>query len=374
MTHCPLTSLAIAGAWGYIGRKFLEAAGQLQIPTTVYDVGALPDDVQSQSIALVEREEQFYQQSADLFHLALHPEHRARGCRALLARARHEPIWVLCEKPMAEPESPQMCAAIVRAVAQSRAVVLYDFPELFDPITNRIVKFLRSGDEVQIDSIRLQRSKDREDPAIARNTKRMVHIQYQETVHCLAFVLYLLARINNGIADVLNNGLSVSARARPYAPPNPHAYPYVVDGRCEYELKIGSTRVDGLTDFTRGAPWSKRREIRGRKDGQPFRIEADFLEGKKWLEIDGQMQENVNTNSYAEVLKAIGRLRQGSSRDEVMSGVQPHPSFARITYQLSSVTWRSCSDEKTKRIDSLSDLLAFNAHFADAIAGFPRYG
>ncbi len=369
-----ISALAIAGAWGYIGRKFVDAAARLQLLTSVYDVGAVPDDMDPRRVTLFEDERQFYGQPAELFHLALHPEHRAIGFEILLRRSHAEAIWVLCEKPMAVPESPGDCAAIGKAIECSGAVVLYDFPELFDPITARILEFLSRHDDVRIESIVTRRSKDREDPAIARNAKRMVHIQYQESVHCLAFVLHLLAHIHGGLEGVFRGGAQVRARAWPYQPPNPEAYPHVVDGKCQYRLRLGETEIEGVTDFTRGAPWSKRRSIKGYVDGRPFLIEADFLEGKKLLVIDGKSHDEVvQTNSYVEVLKSISRLRQSHTATELMSGLYPNPAFARTTYQASSLLWKSSWEKIPIEVGSLQDLLAFDAGFAGVRPTFRRY-
>ena len=87
---------------------------------------------------------------------------------------------------------------------------------------------------MKIESIEVQRSKDREDPANPRNYKRIVPVQYQESVHCLAFVLNLLANIRGSLETVFAHGLTVTAHSEPYAPPNPAEYDYVVDGMCEY--------------------------------------------------------------------------------------------------------------------------------------------
>ena len=135
-------SLAIAGGWGYIGRKFIGAARCLGLRLSVYDPGPPPRDLDLEGIAIADCETDFYAQQADLFHLALHPEQRRRGWDQLLARSLHEPICVLCEKPMAEPERPEHGPDICRQVAESGALVLYDFPELFDPITQRIREYL----------------------------------------------------------------------------------------------------------------------------------------------------------------------------------------------------------------------------------------
>ena len=55
-----------------------------------------------------------------------------------------EPILVLCEKPMAAPESPEDCPRIVAAARNSRVLMLYDFPELYDPLTERVMDHLDS--------------------------------------------------------------------------------------------------------------------------------------------------------------------------------------------------------------------------------------
>ena len=163
-------SLAIAGAWGYIGQKFVEAAQALRLPTAVYDPGPVPEDLDLTDMLQFGDEAEFYSQKADLFHLALHPEQRTVGMDRLLERADQETIVVLCEKPMAAPESPAMCHDIAAAVKRSGAVVLYDFPELYDPITHKILDFLARHREVSITSVDMQRSKDREDPGNARTT------------------------------------------------------------------------------------------------------------------------------------------------------------------------------------------------------------
>ncbi|MFZ5829417.1 MAG: hypothetical protein ACOY3P_04985, partial [Planctomycetota bacterium] len=244
MTSQPFTSIAIAGAWGYIGLHFLRAARTLGLRTTVFDPGPPPPELDLSDVELASDEAAFYSRQADLFHLALHPEHRDRGLSTLLARSHREPISVLCEKPMAEPDRPERCDEIIEAVDRSRAVVLYDFPELFDPITWRILDVLRSHRDVFIRSIYVQRSKDREDPANPRNRKRMVTIQYQESVHCLAFAIYLLGAIQP-MEEALGRGMIVEAKAVGYTPPNPEDYPHSVDGRCDFHIQLSSSRGAG---------------------------------------------------------------------------------------------------------------------------------
>jgi predicted dehydrogenase len=374
LTRTSLKSIAIAGAWGYIGRKFLAAARNLDLPTHVYDPAPLPDELSGQPLQRVLDADAFYHLPSDLFHLALHPEDRGPGMQILLQRSEREPIWVLCEKPMAAPEDPAHCERLIEAVDDSRAVVLFDFPELYDPISQRIREFFRGFRRVTIESIEVQRSKDREDPDNPRNYKRMVTIQYQESVHCLAFVLGMMAEVTGDLAEAMRDGLEIAASAEPYAPPNPQAYRHVVDGRCDYRLSIGSLAVTGRTDFKRGAEWAKRRIIRGRGDARSFVIEADFLERGKRLVIDGAEQlDVVETNSYEEVLKTIGSWRSEVDRDRLLQSAFPHPRFARLAYQLSSALWRSSYERTSLAFRSLDDLVAFDARYATAQATFPTY-
>ncbi len=334
-------SIAIAGAWGYIGRKFLDVALAKGLQTYVYDPGPAPIDVELGRLVWVDQESDFYQLDVDLFHLAVHPEYR----RLDLLLERGEPLLILNEKPMAEPGRPAHCRQIVEAVANSRAILFYDFPELFDPLTTRLLEFLSRFKDVELSEIFIQRSKDREDPDNLRNYKRMVPIQYQESVHCIAFVLHLLAVLKGGIQNALAGGLRLSGRSDPYEPPNPEAYPEVVDGRCQYQMSIEGVSIQGCTDFKRNAEWAKRRIVRGLGDGKPFELDLSYLEGQKHYRINGADQACDPTgNSYEHVLVNATRWARQFDRDQLMTGLFPNPSFTQITYQLSSALWRSCQD------------------------------
>src|SRR5258708_6881925 len=123
------TTIAIAGAWGYIGRRLLDAALALGVQPIVFDPGPTPSDVDLSRVRRITDEEAFYSTQADLFHLALHPEHRGRALDILLVRSGSEPILILNEKPMAPPEDPAECDRLIAAVNDSRAVVLFNFRE-----------------------------------------------------------------------------------------------------------------------------------------------------------------------------------------------------------------------------------------------------
>jgi predicted dehydrogenase len=336
-------SVAIAGAWGYIGRKFLDVALGRGLTAYVYDPGPAPADVDIGRLTRVLDEATFYRLPADLFHLALHPEHR----RLDLLLARREPLLILNEKPMALPERPEDCQRIVDAVDHSPAIVFYDFPELFDPLTARVLDHLAGFSEVQLTGFFVQRSKDREDPGLPRNYKRMVPIQYQETVHCLAYVLYVLAAAKGGVPAALADEVVLAGESDRYAPPNPDAYRYPVDGRCRFTGSISGVPFEGLTDFKRGAPWVKRRVIRGIGDGTPFEIDVSYLEGRKALRVDGVAQPwNLESDSYEHVLRTATRWARQYDRPGLMDGLFPNPRFTLAAYQLSAALWRSCRDRK----------------------------
>ncbi len=363
-------SIAIAGAWGYIGRKFLDVAMARGLTTFVHDPGPMPRDLDSRRLIRIEDEAEFDRVEAEVFHLAVHPEHRRLG--PLLNRDR--PPLILVEKPMAEPERPEDCRQVIDAVGRSSAVVLYDFPELYDPITARVLDYLASYREVALTEVHVQRSKDREDRGNPRNAKRMVPIQYQETVHCLAFVLQVLGAVRGDAREALSGGIHVEGKSAPYDPPNPEAYPYVVDGRCRFSMRIGEVRVDGLTDFKKGAPWAKRRVIKGLGDGRPFEVQASFLEGEKSLRIDGVDQAvDPSASSYENVLVTLGRWAEKCDRPQLMGGLFPNPGFARLTYQLSAALWRSCRDGSGISFRDATELESFDAGFAAEVARFPRY-
>ncbi|MFO0952375.1 MAG: hypothetical protein U0835_14750 [Isosphaeraceae bacterium] len=351
-------SIAIAGAWGYIGRKFLDVSLSRGLEVHVLDPGPLPADVDASRIHRVDDPAEFYALKVDLFHLAVHPEFRREDL--LLNRA--DGPWILNEKPMALPERPERCAEVVAAAGASPALMLYDFPELYDPLTDRVINFLRRFEQVRIDEFVVRRSKDREDPANPRNRKRMVSIQYQESVHCIAYVLHVLARVRGGLDDVTRGGLRVSGHSALYDPPNPEEYPRPVDGRCEYRMDLAGVSVDGLTDFKRGAPWAKTRHIRGVGDGRPFEIEVSYLEGKKWLKFDGEAQEcDPDASSYEHVLATFARWAREYGRDRLMTGVFPNPGFTRLTYQLSAALWRSCQDGRELAFDTRNALESWDA-------------
>jgi predicted dehydrogenase len=371
----PSMHLAIAGAWGYIGRKFLEAAQTLNWQLSVYDPAPVPGDVRLDGIECIATEDEFLGLQPDLFHLALHPDARDLALQHLLAR---DGVAILNEKPMAAPQNPHDCAGLLAQLRASAAtpapILLFDFPEVFDPLTTRILDFLRQFKNIQVDSIAIERSKDREDPDNPRNKKMMVHIQYQETVHCFAFVLYLLGQLHGRPENVIDQGLRIRGEAEPYAPPNPQDYDTIVDGKTVFEWHLGATTISGWTDFKAGAPSTKLRTLSGVGDGRNWQIEVDYLEGAKRLSIDGIDQGvDARGSSYVGVLQTFVAWLSAARGDLMTSTAYPNARFAELTYQMSSLLWRSCYENREFSLDSTQDLLAFDADFATAQRTFERY-
>jgi hypothetical protein len=237
-----------------------------------------------------------------------------------------------------------------------------------------VLDHLRRFRELRITGVQVQRSKDREDPGNPRNFKRMVPIQYQESVHCLAWVVHLLASLGGGVRALLDLGVRLAGESTAYRPPNPEAYPLPVDGRCRYRARIGGVPVEGLTDFTRGAPWVKRRVVRGVGDGVAFEIEASYLEGRKRLRIDGSDQPwDPGANSYEAVLATLARWVRVHDRDRLMTGLFPNPGFAHATYRLSAALWRSCRADQEVSFRTADELLSWDPGFAP-MPGTPADG
>ncbi|MCX8037833.1 MAG: hypothetical protein N3D11_12450, partial [Candidatus Sumerlaeia bacterium] len=170
-------------------------------------------------------------------------------------------------------------------------------------------------------------------------------------------------------------GILAQAESKPYAPPNPQDYPYVVDGQCRFSLLLGGVQIRGLTDFKRGAEGMKKRVVEGLAGNTAFRIEADYQEGRKCLVInENPLPVDPAADSYASVIRTLGRWHRSVPREDLMGGLYPNAGFARLTYQLSSVLWRSSWEKKAIALDSLDALKGFNARFADAVPRMPRYG
>jgi hypothetical protein len=147
-----------------------------------------------------------------------------------------------------------------------------------------------------------------------------------------------------------------------------------VDGRCDYRLNLGQLTVDGVTNFKRGAAWSKRRILRGRADGQPIVVEADYLEGSKHLRINGVDQGwDAKSSSYEAILSTLDQWRTAIPAITLLRGVYPNPRLAWLAFQLSGVLWKSSHEQRTIEVADLAALKEFDSGFRSARPTLPRY-
>ena len=352
-------SIAIAGGWGYIGQKFIEAACRLGLRVFVFDPAPMPGNLAGLPIHVVDDEARFYALPVDLYHLALHPDHRMFALTRLFERggSPDAPV-VLCEKPIADPADPDHGRWLIEKTKASGVIVLYDFIELFDEITLRVQRLLRGFDQVELTGVRLWRSKDREDPANPRNYKLIVPIQYQETVHCIAYLFSLFAHMPAGLEGALDSGLRVTGDSQLYCPPNPQDYPVPMDGKLDAEVLIGETEVRFHTDFKAGADLTKRRVIEGIGDGKPFRIEAEHLEGQKYLIVNGVREDSPpDADAYEQVIMRSIHWARRRDHDAITTDLQyPNAPFAWYTYLLSAMLWDSCAESMDKTVHTAREL------------------
>ncbi len=252
---------------------------------------------------------------------------------------------------------------------------MFDFIELFDELTLRVHRFLGGFRHVTLNNVQMCRAKDREDPSNPRNYKIIVPIQYQETVHCIAYLFSLLAHLPLGLEDALSSGVQVSGNSELYRPPNPQDYPIPVDGKLDADVRIGKTSVQLHTNFKAGAALTKRRIIEGEGDGKPFRIEAEHLEGHKYLIIN-DVRENFppDADAYHQVLERSLHWTTRYDHETLTTNLRyPNASFAWYTYLLSAMLWDSCAEMSVKEVASAKDLWRYAPqypiHYARHTAG-----
>ena len=147
---------------------------------------------------------------------------------------------------MAHPADPAEADRLRAAARASAGSLLFDFVEVFNP---RIVRMraalarLRRHADFRLARIHCERSKDREDARNPRNHKRMVPIQYQETAHCLAallFALDLTAELRGGVPERPRG----RGAGRAVRPAQPRGLPLWASSTAR---SSGEFRFDGMT-------------------------------------------------------------------------------------------------------------------------------
>ena len=363
-------SIAIAGIYGYIGQLIYRAALEVGVPRIYgYDPGRKPTDFRSSDrLLMIPCEDQFYALDADLFHIATHPEQR-EGVYRLLERGKRVNI----EKPMAHPAFPDEACRLQAAARDSSASVLFDFVEVFNPRIwqmRELLDQLKSCPDFRITHVHCERSKNREDAGSSRNYKVMVPIQYQETAHCLAALLFVLDR-SSEFTQAFPDGMTISGLSAPYDPPNPEDYRYgPVDGKVIGELRIGGLTISVKTDFKRqhGTP-RKLFTIEGIADHRDFRIAATY---------DG-LGEHVTFNGKAVPASGASSRHQDIVRQswrwhiDPPAGLRPDVDFAWLVFGLSAGLWASCHDGREIRIASEDDLRDAMQRYPESLAKQARY-
>lgn len=404
-------SIAIAGAFGYIGSLYLQASANLGIEQIfVYDPAPVPaqliDMINTGRVKQIKNETEFYELNADLFHIAMHPQQRNKMFR-LIERG----MSINCEKPMAHPEQPELCDKVIKAVKSSNCTVLYDFPELFDSyylgMKDDSVVLEHLADMTQLDSVWikkmfLHRSKDRESDN-EKNKRVVLPIQYQESVHCIAFMLQALGAVNelkagngsmNGtFKDIFSNGVFVDARSEPYEPPNKESYPYVVDGLCIGRICLNNAEVEIYTNFKKEYQAVRRQTIIGaytvanaplianESASADFYISFGVDNEHRYINFDGcdmMSPKEARQTPHESVITKSWKLHSRAAvdecfRNELMTGLYPNPYFAMLTFKLSDMLWKSCWQNKPVQVSSLAELESFSSEFANEMPNFRKY-
>jgi predicted dehydrogenase len=363
-------SIAIAGIYGYIGQLIYRAAVDAGVPKIFgFDPGPKPAGFRySGRLTMLRLEEAFYELDADLFHIATHPDRR-QGVYRLLERGRH----VTIEKPMAHPAHPAECQRLSEAARHSEATVLFDFVELFNPHSFQIRDMLRQlagYRDYRITQVRCERSKDREDPLNPRNRKVIVPIQYQETAHCLAMLLFVTDRCAS-FAEAFPEGMTVAATSAPYDPPNPEDYRYgVVDGKVTGEISVGDMTVSICTDFKRrgGVPF-KCFSIEGVASRRAFRIESIFDGTREQVLFDGKVVASAGPGTrHQDIIRQAWRWHRERS-----TCPRPDADFASLVFGLSAALWASCHQGREVRIDTEAELQDTMERYPESVARRARY-
>ena len=195
-------------------------------------------------------------------------------------------------------------------------------------------------------------------------------VQYQETAHCLARLLFVTDRPAS-FAEAFPQGIAVAASSAPYDPPNPEDYRYgVVDGKVSGEIRAGGMTVSLCTDFKRrgGSP-HKRFSIEGVAGRRAFHIEFVSDGSCERLLFNGKAVPPGGAESRRpDIIRQSWRWH----RQQATAG-RPDADFAWLVFGLSSALWASCHEGHELRIGSEADLREAMQRYPDSVAKQSRY-
>ena len=250
---------------------------------------------------------------------------------------------------MAEPGRPERCRQIVAAVDASRAIMLYDFPELFDPLTARILDYLAGFRDLRLAGVLR--------PAVEgpRGPGQPAQLQ-ADGPHPVPGDGPL-----PGLRP-LRPGGGAGGRGRCPGRRRPR-------GRASPTPTRRRTRRPIPTPSTAGAGTGRRfGGVRGRGAD---RLQAAMPRGPSGASSGASAtaprsrstsptsKAGSTSASTASISRATRRPTPTSTssprrsagpgevdRDRLMDGLYPNPRFTQVTYQLSGALWRSCRDRE----------------------------
>ena len=366
------SSIAIAGIYGYIGNLIYQAAVDLGVKKIYgFDPGVKPNIFRdSDRLEVLENQESFYNLDVDIFHIATHPQ--LRQCVFHLIKKGKR---INIEKPMAHPSQPEECFKLMNAVKNSSSSVYFNFVELFNPLTFEILSILdnfKQFDDFKITRIYSEICKNREDKTIYRNRKIIVPIQYQESCHCLAWIIFILNR-GSFFENVFPKGIEVKAVSEIYDPPNPEDYTFgVVDGKIVAKLFVEDLLIEIYNDFKRKdlkSP-SKLLLVEYTAKNQHFRLELKYNGVNEYLLLNGeQIEKNFEQNRHKNTIVKSWYYHQ----QPTISKIKPDVDLAWLVFGLSATLWKSCFENRTVEIRSEADLIDAVSCYPNNLARLPKY-
>ena len=346
----------------------------LNLGMTVYGIDPMMRDDFRRHERFVEVDaiDAFCDVEADMYYLALQPNHRTPYLDRLIPEGRA----IFSEKPMARAREPEVCDALVDALAHSPATVRYNFLLIFNPITDAILDFFHAHRDVKIASMKSLFEKNRESRRNDRNLKFMEPIQYQESIHSLALMLMLRGEVMrydvSNFDAVFSGGVIAVGESNLYNAPSSD-YDALPDGRFYGTLTASGFRMDVMTNFKR---FDHRRfptraqkliEISGEADGHPFHIEADYQREQEMLLINDETVVLPNFEPYAYIWQKV------LSQD--MPFVRADEHLARFAYRLSALLWDASFTRHERMIEGEEMLaeVALGHRRAFAAGQLPMY-
>jgi len=334
-------TIAIAGCSGYIGTHMTQAA--LALGMQVYGIDPLLQDhfVSQKNFTEIDTIDAFCDLDADIYYLALQPNHRT----PYLARLIPDGRFIFSEKPMARARDPHVCDQLITQLANTSATMRYNFLLIYNPITEQIIQYLRSHKKVAISYMKSVFEKNRESRRNDRNKKFMEPIQYQESIHSLALMLVLRGEtLSYDIQDfdqIFPQGLIAVGESSPYDAPSSD-YDTIPDGRFYGTLTTSGFRMDVITNFKRFDKQrfptrpQKKVIISGTADGTPFTIEADYQRDHEMLRINNTDITLPNFRPYEYIWQKLIL-----PNDHNAPHIIPDEHLARRAYQISALLWHT---------------------------------